>query len=234
MMAPGVNSGGHYFFLIVFPLLLSDGKLLITPNNAYIGPSKKSLVYSHPTDKQCSYEPDLSNINAATLQGYTYDQIISNAGLSTVRIQNSSIAATFNGSNSSISYSGTNVISSSAFNYDALLFTISAAFPSRTHSDDAGRGCFFSIHLPNYATDVKADYTRISSASSSYMKLSTVVNSTKERFFLGESDRFVHLSQDSCTFDASTRLFTLSVYNMDQNASVTISYTVYGVKFFNV
>lgn len=42
-------------------MILSDGKLLITPNNAYIGPSKKSLVYSHPTDKQCSYEPDLSS-----------------------------------------------------------------------------------------------------------------------------------------------------------------------------
>ena len=200
----------------------------------HIGPSKNSLVYTHPTDKQCSYEPDLSNINAATLQGYTYDQIISNAGLSTVRIQNSSIVALFNNSNSSVSYSGTNVISSSAFNYDALLFSISASFPSQTHSDDAGRGCYFSIHLPNYATDVKANYTRISSTSSSYMKLSTVVNSTKERFLLGETTRFIHVYEDTCTFDASTRLFTLSIYNMDQSASVTISYTVYGVKFFNV
>ena len=35
--------------------------------------------YVHPSTKQCNYTPDLSNINAAKLQGYTYSQIISNA-----------------------------------------------------------------------------------------------------------------------------------------------------------
>ena len=38
-----------------------------------------NTIYTHPTTKQCNYTPDLSNINAAKLQGYTYHQIINNA-----------------------------------------------------------------------------------------------------------------------------------------------------------
>lgn len=37
--------------------------------------------YVHPSAKQCNYTPDLSNVNAAKLQGYTYDQIVANAGV---------------------------------------------------------------------------------------------------------------------------------------------------------
>ena len=60
--------------------ILNTGKILVTPNHCYIGPNKIDLTtdtkYVHPTSKQCNYSVDLSNINAAKLQGYTYQQII--------------------------------------------------------------------------------------------------------------------------------------------------------------
>ena len=53
----------------------------------YVHPSTKqcNYVYTHPTTKQCNYaythpsSQQCSNVNATTLSGYTYSQILSNA-----------------------------------------------------------------------------------------------------------------------------------------------------------
>ena len=71
---------------------LDSGRMLVNGSSFYCGNSTSSLCelalksdiptvtqYVHPSTKQCNYTPDLSNINAAKLQGYTYSQIISNA-----------------------------------------------------------------------------------------------------------------------------------------------------------
>ena len=66
-------------------------------------------VYTHPATKQCNYVPDLSNINATTLQGYTYSQIVANVK-STIKIVSGSLSLTFTSVNlevsGRISYSG--------------------------------------------------------------------------------------------------------------------------------
>lgn len=44
---------------------LTAGKIVVGNNKAWIGPNgvelTKDTIYSHPTNKQCNYEPDLSN-----------------------------------------------------------------------------------------------------------------------------------------------------------------------------
>lgn len=75
---------------------LDSGRMLVNGSSFYCGNSTSSLCelalksdipsvtqYVHPSTKQCNYTPDLSNINAAKLQGYTYSQIINNATAST-------------------------------------------------------------------------------------------------------------------------------------------------------
>ena len=57
----------------------------------YVHPSTKqcNYVYTHPTTKQCNYaythpsSQQCSNVNATTLSGYTYSQILSNASANT-------------------------------------------------------------------------------------------------------------------------------------------------------
>ena len=74
---------------------LDSGRMLVNGSSFYCGNSTSNLCefalksdipsvtqYVHPSTKQCNYTPDLSNINAAKLQGYTYSQIISNAAAS--------------------------------------------------------------------------------------------------------------------------------------------------------
>ena len=52
---------------------------------AYVHPSEKqcSYTYTHPSAKQCNYTPDLSNVNAALLNGMSASQIIAKATSST-------------------------------------------------------------------------------------------------------------------------------------------------------
>lgn len=41
-------------------IVLTDGKILVCPNQVYAGANKTKLVYTHPTVKQCDYNVDLS------------------------------------------------------------------------------------------------------------------------------------------------------------------------------
>ena len=53
--------------IILYRYSLGNGKLMITPNHVYAGENRIDLtkdtntVYTHPSEKQCSWEPNLSN-----------------------------------------------------------------------------------------------------------------------------------------------------------------------------
>ena len=69
-------------------IFLNNGKLLITPNHAYIGPSKIDLTadtkYVHPTAKQCNYSVDTSSFaTKAEIDELEKKIAIGNAGLTT-------------------------------------------------------------------------------------------------------------------------------------------------------
>lgn len=71
--------------------------------------------YIHPTTKQCNYTPNLSNVNAAKLQGYTYAQIIANASGGYVIRYGNVTKSTGTGNDyveQSISYSGFSAVPS--------------------------------------------------------------------------------------------------------------------------
>ena len=42
--------------------LLTEGKLVVCPNQVYAGSNKTKLVYTHPENKQCNYSVDTSNL----------------------------------------------------------------------------------------------------------------------------------------------------------------------------
>ena len=69
------------------PESLNNGKLVITPNHAYIGPSKIDLTadtkYVHPTAKQCNYSIDTSSFaTKAEIDELEKKIAIGNAGFS--------------------------------------------------------------------------------------------------------------------------------------------------------
>lgn len=68
-------------------IFLNNGKLVITPNHAYIGPSKIDLTadtkYVHPTAKQCNYSIDTSSFaTKAEIDELEKKIAIGNAGFS--------------------------------------------------------------------------------------------------------------------------------------------------------
>ena len=42
--------------------LLKEGKILVCPNQVYVGANKSKLVYTHPANKQCNYSVDTSKL----------------------------------------------------------------------------------------------------------------------------------------------------------------------------
>lgn len=70
------------------PESLNNGKLVITPNHAYIGPSKIDLTadtkYVHPTAKQCNYSVDTSSFaTKAEIEALEQKIAIGTLGLTT-------------------------------------------------------------------------------------------------------------------------------------------------------
>lgn len=151
--------------------ILSSGKLVITPNHAYIGPNRIDLtkdtdtVYIHPTSKQCNYSyshpssKQCSGGDCSTLSGYSYSQIIANAASSSLKYAN--------GTTSGISLSAVNTEQTITISYSGAGFSTTPAIMA----------CGVSTYTnTSYRTFYRAISVRIisSNATSASLGIATV------------------------------------------------------------
>ena len=120
-----------------------------------------NTVYTHPTTKQCTWNPDLSNINAALLNGMNASQIISQA----VASSGSTSVVIKSGSGDSVTVSHTSTIRAAIVTLAGYTFTDpvngSWAFPNTFVVGDTEYNVCIVARVRN---DVQA-YGRVSISS---------------------------------------------------------------------